>query len=103
MPVTVTPTGAPIHVDVINTPIRVDIQLYRPAPAAGGGGITGPFRLDWTTPVVLTTVNHNLGFKPLVEAFTPGGVLVSTEVHHINDNQFTVTTEAPFAGYVLAR
>lgn len=74
-----------------------------PPGSGGGGGGGGGGTLTYTqsTPSSLWIVNHNLGFKPLVDVFNNNDEEVAVKVSHTSANQFRVISETPFLGYVL--
>ena len=47
------------------------------------------------------TVNHNLGYRPVVSVRSPGGVEVEATVTHTSVNQCVVTFAAPYTGTVF--
>lgn len=68
-----------------------------PGPPGDGG-----YRWDSpATPATVWLINHNLGRRPSVQAFTTGGVAVGAVFHHINDNQVRIEFNAAQAGYAL--
>lgn len=73
-----------------------------PGPA-GAGNASAPFTFVQASASALWTVNHNLGWTPLVELLTAGGQVLDALITHISVNQFTVTFNAPTAGRALAR
>ena len=70
-------------------------------PVTSGGGPSPAISYTHTQGVASSswTVNHNLGYKPVVSTYTTGGLEFIAEVLHISDNQFTVTLASPLAGY----
>lgn len=48
-------------------------------------------------------VNHNLGFFPVVDILSPGGIQVVAEIAHISNNQFQVIFNSPQVGTAIAR
>lgn len=71
-------------------------------PGSGGGGGSGE-TLVYTqaTPSSLWIINHNLGYKPIVNVFNNNNEEVSVKVTHTSLNQFRVTSETNFLGYAL--
>lgn len=67
-------------------------------PGSGGGGryvhTQGSASATWT-------VNHNLGFRPQVEVFSPGWVCVEAVVTHTSDNQTVITFNAAQTGQAV--
>ena len=45
------------------------------------------------------TINHNLGFKPTVELFNSGSLVIDAHVLHTSDQQTIVQFTAPIAGF----
>lgn len=43
-------------------------------------------------------INHNLGFKPNVQAFSTGGVAMVGEIIHMSINQTRIYFNTPLAG-----
>ncbi|MBT9158782.1 MAG: hypothetical protein DDT26_00029 [Dehalococcoidia bacterium] len=56
---------------------------------------------DFPTPSLQWVVNHNLGRRVTVEAYTPGGVQVWATVTHTTVDQTVVSFDLPQAGYAL--
>lgn len=88
-------------------PVRVVIQHRAPlvmtprsntGGPAGGGGIS-PYVQNFFTPANTWTINHNLGRKVDVVAFTMGSVKMVAEVVLITDNQAVVVFAQPTAGF----
>ena len=69
-----------------------------------GGVITIPAPKFTHVQAAATTtwvINHNLGFRPLVQAYTSGGLLIVGDIAQINLNQTTVSFTVSIAGYAL--
>jgi hypothetical protein len=45
------------------------------------------------------TINHNLGYKPIVQVFDTGSQLIEAEVSHLSVNIVTILLTAPTAGF----
>lgn len=45
------------------------------------------------------TINHNLGYNPIVQVFTSGGVEVIADVVHTSPNQTVIYFSAPTSGF----
>lgn len=79
---------------------RVQIMGGIPGPAGAdgsGGGVQG-INLNFLSPSVEWLINHNLGYKPIVELFTTGGVEMQAAVIHTSVNQLLVQFNSPTAG-----
>jgi Major tropism determinant N-terminal domain len=66
--------------------------------ASGPGGATG-FDYVQAVPATVWTINHNLGYRPTVGVFSPGGVEVEADVLHVSLNQTTITFNAAYSGF----
>ena len=70
-------------------------------------GDTGPSglaaRYEHSQPIAATPwiVNHNLGYRPQVQAVTVGGVALLAEVLHNSANQAFVYFDLPTAGLAI--
>lgn len=64
---------------------------------AAGTGLT-PFLFDQATPLLVWTINHNLGYKPMCELRDLGGNVYGADVSNPNLTQTIVTHSAPTAG-----
>lgn len=71
--------------------------------APGPQGPPGPSGAGYVhsqvSPLSTWTINHNLGIKPVVEAFTVGGLLMFAEVLHTSFNQTIISFNTPTAGF----
>ena len=81
------------------------VVIYERA-AMGPPGPQGPpgsgiaYVHDQPTPSDTWTINHNRGFKPLVEAFSAGNILMPlVEVLHTSVNQTIIYFNVPTAGF----
>jgi len=75
------------------------------ADAAGPQGVPGPSGdsasgFNFTQGVADTSwvINHNLGYRPVVDVFTVGGVIMLAEVVHVSNNQVLVTLNTAQTG-----
>ncbi|WP_027480511.1 hypothetical protein [Deinococcus pimensis] len=103
------PTKTLAQLDVIVSTPRVITAVVQPQPpplvaAIATAGRTSPsvtnasYLHNQAVPSDVWTINHNLGFKPLVQVYTLGGVEVDAEVQHLNSNQVRVSFVIPLAG-----
>lgn len=53
---------------------------------------------DFPTPLTTWTMNHNLGYNPLVSLLNSGGTEVKATVQHTSINQTVVTFPVAQAG-----
>ena len=82
-----------------------DGTAYRIAPNSLGGGGGGGGAVNYlhtqSSASDTWTVNHNLGYRPVVSVRSPGGVEVEATVTHVSVNQCVVTFAAPYTGSVF--
>lgn len=64
---------------------------------AGGGGLVA-YTHSQPSGATVWTINHNLGYQPLVQTFTPGGVEIVGDVLNVSVNQVTVTFNSAQTG-----
>lgn len=72
------------------------------------GGVPGPpgppgssglgINVQFVSPSEEWLINHNLGYKPVVELFTTGGIEMQAAVIHTSVNQVLVQFNSPQAG-----
>lgn len=60
-------------------------------------------RYDQPSPALVWTINHLLGYKPVIEMFTLAGVQVYGQVQHTSLDQTVVTFATAQAGYASLR
>jgi hypothetical protein len=53
-----------------------------------------------SSPVLTTTVSHNLGYKPVVRVYDNTGQEVDVLITHVSINQFTVESNILFTGEI---
>lgn len=85
-------TNAPVVVEVMSTGIQ-----------GPPGGQTPPVVFTQSAAATEWIVNHNLGWEPLVEVLSLGGLPVIAGVIHMSTNQCRVTFSSPQSGRVLLR
>ncbi len=68
-------------------------------PAGLGSAVVTTFTQP--TPSSFWTVNHALGYFPIVRLKTLGTAEIEGEINHVSENQFTVTLNSPMAGQAL--
>jgi hypothetical protein len=62
-------------------------------PFGSGGGVTGYVHTQGSSSATWT-INHNLGYKPIVQVFNAGSIQVLAEIEDVTINQ-TVVRIAP--------
>lgn len=101
--------GVQIHwSDIVDPPARfpstiplvddLQHQLDILAAADGGGGLTA-FVYTQSTPATVWVINHNLGYKPLVEVFDSTDTLFDANVMHASVNQTIITLNVAASGW----
>lgn len=79
--------------------IKLALSVGQGPAGTPGNGLLPPF--NFATPLSPWVINHNLGRRPLVGAFSVGGVEMFAEILHINTNQVTITFDSPTAGFAI--
>jgi hypothetical protein len=98
---TIVINGAPRTTVVTNETPRGTVLVYG-GPGVGPPGPSGSAAFHehiQGSPDTVWTINHNLGFKPVVEAFTPGGLMMVAEILHTSLTQTLITFNTPTAGF----
>ncbi len=68
----------------------------------GDPGTGAPFyRHDQGTTQSTWIINHNLGYRGAINAYSVGSQLMLANIVHINDNQAQVLFDGPVAGYAI--
>jgi hypothetical protein len=84
-----------IVVELFDLDITVDlIPTGIPGPPGPSGGYTHTQASAATT----WTIPHNLGYRPAVQAFSPGGVQTIGTLTHLDLNTCTLSFVVPVAG-----
>jgi len=78
----------------------VTVTTAGPQGPSGGGGAAAYVHTQ-STPAIVWTINHNLGFRPSVELLDSGSQEIDGEIAHPTVNQTVVTLSPATAG--LAR
>ena len=87
--VTVQVTPPPAHMSVIQGPVSIV------------GGAQG-YRHDQAVPQAVWTINHNLGYNPLVQTFNTGSEEILGGIVHLTPNTTQVSFSGPIAGTARA-
>lgn len=93
-----------LKVSFVGPAQRIEIALVGAQGAAGtpaSGGqryehVQSSASAEWI-------VNHNFGYRAIIEVLSPGGMTVVAEVIHSNDNQARIFFNTPQSGTALAR
>lgn len=86
-------TPAPLEFDIASSS-TIEITVDTSAQSAASSG----FNYVQVSPSDEWIVNHNLGYKPNVQMFTAGGVIMLGEIIHISNNQTRIYFNIPLAG-----
>lgn len=86
-------------------PSSFDFELWydpnAPGPGGGGGGGTsGPqsYVYNQASPLLVWTINHNLGWYPSVTVLDTGGRQVEADLAYPTINRVTITFSVAFSG-----
>ena len=98
----IAPTAMPVSQDQFR---QLQAQVNREGTTAGGTllGATAPYVYVQVTQAAEWVVNHNLGYRPLIDVLSPGGVVVDAEVRHISTNQANIYFSSGATGSAIAR
>lgn len=72
-------------------------------PEGTGDGAAEPYAFVQNDPDTSWLVYHGLGYKPLVDVTDSSDTRIVSGVHHVNDNSFEVTHNAPTSGKAYYR
>lgn len=78
--------------------VRIMGGIPGPPGADGSGGGVQGLNLNFPSPLDEWLINHNFGYKPIVELFTTGGMEMQAAVIHTSFNQVLVQFNSPTAG-----
>jgi hypothetical protein len=89
--------------ELFTSDARVFTIIQEMAFVVSIGGSTLPYVHTQSTPSDLWTVNHNLGYRPVIEVLSDGGLVVEASVAHISNNQSQISFNTVQTGTVTAR
>ena len=111
--VTITKIEPKVSVELSTTNVNIDKNKVVTV-VAGVQGLPGPkgdpgdqgppgneaqsVNFIQSTPTSTWTINHNLGYKPIVNIFSVGGLEVDATIIHTSDNQCVITFNVDTAG-----
>jgi hypothetical protein len=67
------------------------------------GGSSLPYIHVQSSPSTLWTVNHNLGYRPVIDVLSVGGIVVEANVTHVSDNQAQINFNAATGGSAICQ
>lgn len=67
-------------------------------PFGSGGGLTGYVHTQGSSSVTWT-INHNLGYRPIVDVYNSGSQRIEAQVDHPTVNQTIITLSPATSGY----
>jgi hypothetical protein len=68
-------------------------------PAGSGGGSGTAYEFIQGSAATTWTINHNLGYKPIVDVYDTGSQQIEAAVTHPTINQTLIVLTAPAAGF----
>lgn len=87
--------------------VEVDPPAEYTAVVQGGPGPAGPpgpggtaFNYTQSASATVWTVPHNLGYRPTVTVYSPGGQVILAQIDTISLNTLQVTVNPASTGYV---
>jgi hypothetical protein len=81
---------------------QITLEMTFALPTLGSGS-SFPYVHTQSSPSDLWTVNHNLGYRPVIEVLSDGGLVVEASVAHISVNQAQISFNTVQTGTVTAR
>lgn len=81
---------------------QVTLEMVFALPTIGSGS-SFPYVHTQASPSSLWVVNHNLGYRPVIEVLSDGGMVVEASVAHISVNQAQISFNTAQTGTVTAR
>lgn len=81
----------------VATSINVVLGVGGPMGASTGGAAES-YTHTQASPSDEWTINHNLGVRPLIAVFSPGGAEVQAEILHMSTNQARIYFASAYAG-----
>jgi hypothetical protein len=87
--ITVRELSQPIHIASAVLPVTA-------------GGSTARYEHQQLIAATVWTVNHQLGYRPVIEVLGPGGIEIDADVIHVDVNLAQVVLQSPLTGIVIA-
>jgi hypothetical protein len=88
---------------VLNNPVAIEAQVFagyvgpRGPKGDSGASETVPF----VSPLAVWTIAHNLGRKPSVEVYSPGGLMIFASILHLNNDIVEISFDDPQSGFAI--
>ena len=97
-----TPTGE-VSSLLLNDPTALEAQVFAGyvGPKGDKGDAGSSLTMTFASPLPEWIAAHNLGRKPSVEVYTPGGLLMFASVLHLNNDIVQITFDEPQAGFII--
>jgi hypothetical protein len=86
------------NVVVTPTNYKIDIQSVGAQGSKGDTGGVEAFIHTQSSPSSTWTINHNLGYKPIIQIFSVGGVELTGGINHTSLNQAIISFATAIAG-----
>jgi hypothetical protein len=95
--------GAQLSVNAAGNPsqIKVRLDIARQGPPGEAAIGVGSFTHTQTVAASSWTVNHNLGYRPAIQALSVGGQEFWGEVLHVSTNQAVLYFDSPSSGLAI--
>lgn len=87
--------GATLRLQSASGQVRCDTT------SAPGGGPTNKYEAPFPTPQLVWIINHNMGFRPNVRTYSPGGREMLGEMVHTSQTQAVVYFDGAVAGFAV--
>lgn len=89
--------------DLFSADGRVFKVVNETALVVSIGGSSLPYVHTQSAPSTLWIVNHNLGYRPVIEVLSVGGIVVEANTTHVSDNQALISLNAAAGGSAICR
>ena len=86
-----------LTVSTLNSTL-ISLEVLGYTTVIGGSGSSGGYDFIQSSPSTLWTINHNLGYRPVVALLSVGGIEMWATIVHISVNQVQVSFISATAG-----
>lgn len=103
MALTLRPEFAQGTVEIGSSVTQDEAFTLRMTPYLKGdpGDAAAQFIHTQSAPLDTWTVNHNKGYRPSVQVYSPGWVEIEANIIHVSENQIVVQLNEPLTGFVI--
>lgn len=100
--VIIDPSSTDLTITQQITDTEILVTIPGPKGDDGAPGVAGNvYQHTQASAATVWTVPHNLGYKPVVNVSTVGGVSIIVEVLHMTNNTLQILFDEPTAGFAV--